>query len=277
MGALAKRHIAHLSGGQQQRVFVARAIAQEPRLLLLDEPTTGVDAATEEALRALVRELGRRRDAGDDDDARSRSRARVVRPAARRSTAACSPIGKPDAVARVGRLRRHPRAHAHARPPAHRSRAHEAHARIRKSAGDIDASSRRSITRSCSARSSRRCSSACCARRWGPTSCCAISRSSATASRTPRSPASSSPICADVNYYIGAAVVAVITALGIGFVHRRGRISLDTTIGVLFTGVFALGIFLMSRQRSYDRRSAELSLRRHPLGAAAGPLARSSR
>ena len=57
MTALAGRHIAHLSGGQQQRVFVARAIAQEPRLLLLDEPTTGVDAETEEALRRIVREL----------------------------------------------------------------------------------------------------------------------------------------------------------------------------------------------------------------------------
>src|SRR5215472_10730568 len=54
-----------------------------------------------------------------------------------------------------------------------------------------------------------------------------------------------------VNFYVGAAVVAVVTALGIGFVARRGRISLDTTIGVLFTGMFALGVFLMSRQRSY--------------------------
>jgi manganese transport system ATP-binding protein len=57
MSALAKRHISALSGGQQQRVFVARAIAQEPKLLLLDEPTTGVDEATEEALRLVVREL----------------------------------------------------------------------------------------------------------------------------------------------------------------------------------------------------------------------------
>jgi ABC-type Mn2+/Zn2+ transport system ATPase subunit len=57
MGSLAGRHIANLSGGQQQRAFVARAIAQEPQLLLLDEPTTGVDAATEEALRQIVREL----------------------------------------------------------------------------------------------------------------------------------------------------------------------------------------------------------------------------
>ena len=55
--ALADRHISALSGGQQQRTFVARAIAQEPDLLLLDEPTTGVDAATEESLLQLVRGL----------------------------------------------------------------------------------------------------------------------------------------------------------------------------------------------------------------------------
>ena len=47
--------------------------------------------------------------------------------------------------------------------------------------------------------------------------------------------------------YLGAAIVAVLTSLGIGYVHRRGKISLDTTIGVLFTGAFALGVFLMSR------------------------------
>ena len=57
IGDLARRHISELSGGQQQRVFVARALAQEPRLLLLDEPTTGVDAQTEEALRDVVRAL----------------------------------------------------------------------------------------------------------------------------------------------------------------------------------------------------------------------------
>ena len=54
-----------------------------------------------------------------------------------------------------------------------------------------------------------------------------------------------------IDYNIGAAIVAVVTALSIGFVHRRGRISLDTTIGVLFTGAFALGVFLMSRQKNY--------------------------
>jgi ABC-type Mn2+/Zn2+ transport system ATPase subunit len=57
MANLAGRRISNLSGGQQQRAFVARALAQEPKLLLLDEPTTGVDAATEEALREIVRKL----------------------------------------------------------------------------------------------------------------------------------------------------------------------------------------------------------------------------
>jgi ABC-type Mn2+/Zn2+ transport system ATPase subunit len=59
LGRLARRHIAELSGGQQQRAFVARAIAQEPKLLLLDEPSTGVDAATEDALLRVIRALVR--------------------------------------------------------------------------------------------------------------------------------------------------------------------------------------------------------------------------
>ncbi|HEY0393013.1 MAG TPA: metal ABC transporter permease [Candidatus Elarobacter sp.] len=49
------------------------------------------------------------------------------------------------------------------------------------------------------------------------------------------------------NFYAGAAAATIITALGIGFVHRRAKVSLDTSIGVLFTGAFALGVFLMSR------------------------------
>jgi manganese/zinc/iron transport system ATP- binding protein len=51
------RQIGALSGGQQQRVFLARALVQEASVLLLDEPMTGVDRGTEDAITALMREL----------------------------------------------------------------------------------------------------------------------------------------------------------------------------------------------------------------------------
>jgi manganese/zinc/iron transport system ATP- binding protein len=56
----AKRQIGNLSGGQQQRVFLARALAQESDLYLMDEPFVGVDAATEAAIVTLLRELKER-------------------------------------------------------------------------------------------------------------------------------------------------------------------------------------------------------------------------
>jgi manganese/zinc/iron transport system ATP- binding protein len=57
MEPYAGRQIGALSGGQQQRVFLARALAQGASVLLLDEPMTGVDRATEQAIDALLREL----------------------------------------------------------------------------------------------------------------------------------------------------------------------------------------------------------------------------
>ncbi len=55
------RQIGELSGGQKKRVFLARALAQQSRVILLDEPFTGVDVKTEAAIIKLLREL---RDAG---------------------------------------------------------------------------------------------------------------------------------------------------------------------------------------------------------------------
>lgn len=57
MGALRQRQIGELSGGQRKRVFLARALAQDARVILLDEPFTGIDVTTEDVIIDLLGEL----------------------------------------------------------------------------------------------------------------------------------------------------------------------------------------------------------------------------
>jgi len=58
LSAQADRRLTTLSGGQQQRAFIAKALAGDPELLALDEPTTGVDVEAQEAVAVLLQRLG---------------------------------------------------------------------------------------------------------------------------------------------------------------------------------------------------------------------------
>lgn len=62
LSALGNRRIATLSGGQQQRVFIARALVTNPKVIILDEPTVGVDTPTQTQFYELLKKLNRELD-----------------------------------------------------------------------------------------------------------------------------------------------------------------------------------------------------------------------
>ena len=59
LNELRHRKIGDLSGGQQQRVFLARAMVKQPKILLLDEPATGIDTAAKADLYAMLKKINR--------------------------------------------------------------------------------------------------------------------------------------------------------------------------------------------------------------------------
>jgi ABC-type Mn2+/Zn2+ transport system ATPase subunit len=60
LGTIAARHLSQYSGGQQQRIFLARAMAQEPLVVILDEPFSGIDKQNREVFHSAIRQFSAR-------------------------------------------------------------------------------------------------------------------------------------------------------------------------------------------------------------------------
>ena len=198
-----RTQIGRLSGGQRRRVFLARALAAEPDLFLLDEPVTGIDPTTQELLMDLLEaqaDRGKTIVATTHDLATAAQRFQQVL-AVNRTVVAYGPAKiLLDADVLAARVRRPP-------APARRADASSSTtptttttpppASATSTSGAADGPHPRAAghddlhPRARRVRAGRRS----CARSWARTSCCAGSRSSATPSPTPGSRASSPRTC----------------------------------------------------------------------------------
>ena len=274
-----KRQIGELSGGQRKRVFLARALAQDARIILLDEPFTGIDVKTEGAIIALLREL---KDAGRtmlvsthnlgsvpdfcDEVVLVRNALIAAGPDCHHVHAsqprACLRRGAPAFPPRgLGAARRQGRAHAHR---AHRRRAP---CRLLRRAGRQG----RARTAADRARQGRRAMSELASELLAPFAydymvkaiwvsalvgglCAFLSAYLMLRGWSLMGDALSHSIVPGVAaayllklpYAAGAFATGLLAALGMAIVRQRTRLREDAVIGVVFTAFFAAGLLIVS-------------------------------
>ena len=256
-----RTQIGRLSGGQRRRVFLARALAAEPDLFLLDEPVTGIDATTQELLMDLLEAqaqrgktvvatthdlacaaqrfqqvLARQPDGRRLRPVEHRPRRRRPRRAPTAATCWCSRAGPSSSTT-----------------PTTTTTPRPASATSTSGTGAADGPAPRApVARLLrSAPSSPRRWSGSCARSSARTSCCAGIAFIGDAIAHASFPGVVAAFLLAIPFYLGAAVAAVGTALAIGYVTKRAGIRQDTAIGVLFAGTFALGVFMFSAIQGY--------------------------
>ena len=265
MDGLARRQVGELSGGQRQRVLLARALMQDASLVLLDEPLSGADAATEASVHRDPRPAARAGAQRDHLHARSVLDRRALRPAvpagrARlrvRAAAGDAQRGVPGRRLRGVGARRRRRPHPRARG-APRALMHYLTDPLQ-----FEFMQRALVAVLLTGVAS------------GVLGSYVVLRGLAfigDALTHAVFPGIVIAFAAGRSILLGALIVGLITALGIAVISRGRRVSEDTAIGILFAGMFALGVVLVSSLATYQKDVAEL-LFGNILGVSASDLA----